>query len=157
MSNQWTVISDQKNMRIMKMHEALGANLGMNLFCSGPGFTKQILGGVFGRFCLILLHKPHIFNICLTSFRIVNKMITENMRLMREHEDRVFKGIRLSCIEIGMGACQKYEDRFEKYEAYLHVLTPDPLPLCGFLPNPANGTSVGKRNGVKQHIQPYLL
>jgi len=96
------------------MHEALWAYGRINLFCSDFGFTKQILGGAFGVFCLILPHIPHVL-------RIVNTVTPKNMRLMREYEDRVFKGLRLSCIEIGMGSRPIYEAVMRMYEDDPHV------------------------------------
>ena len=110
-----------ENMRIMRMHEALWAYGQKNLFCSGSGFTKQILEGVFGDFCLILPHMPHVFLACMTSFRIVNMLGGENMRLMREHEDRIFKGIYLFCIYIGGRPGPKYEAVMRIHEAHPHV------------------------------------
>ena len=95
-------------MRHMREHEALGAYSGNNLFCSGLGFTKQILEGVFGVFCLILPHMPHVFS-------DVRQLKVKNMRHMREHEDRVFKGFHLFRIGMGVsGGIQdgKYEDAF---------------------------------------------
>jgi hypothetical protein len=107
-------------MRIMRVHEAFWAYGGINLFCSGFGFAKQILYRVFGHFCLILPHMPHVA-------MVVRQPNHKNMRDMREYEDRVSKGFYL--FRIGMRARSRpiYEAGFEKYEAYLHVLPPSPF------------------------------
>lgn len=101
-------------MRIMRMHEALWAYGGINLFCGPIGATKQIFSGILGRFCLILPHMPHVFS-------SVRQMMVKNMRLMREYEDRVFKGFCLFRIGMGVRLHPKYEAVMRKYEAHPHV------------------------------------
>jgi hypothetical protein len=102
-------------MRIMRMHEALGACGGKNLFCSDLGLTKQIFIRGFWHFCLILPHMPH-------ELRIVTQHFAKNMRLMKVYEDRVFKGFHLFCIYKGVAAGQNMRIGIEKYEAHPHVL-----------------------------------
>lgn len=84
-------------MRMVRINEAVWAYGGKNLFCRGLGFTKQILEGTFGDFCLMLPHVRHVL-------RIVNTSGYRNMRQMRINEEGVFKGFCLPCIEIG--GCQ---------------------------------------------------
>lgn len=102
-------------MRHMRIHEALWAYGGTNLFCSPIGITKQIFTRGFGRFCLILPHIPHVFG-------FVRQMMVKNMRLMREHEDRVFKGICL--FRIGMGV--RVPPSTRKHEANMRMQEGDP-------------------------------
>ena len=96
------------------MYEAFPAYGGINLFCGRISSTKQIFTRVFGRFCLILPHDPHVFE-------SVRQLLTKNMRLMREYEDRVFKGIYLFRIVTGMRPAQNMRQGMRKYEAHPHV------------------------------------
>lgn len=97
------------------MHEAFGAYGRNNLFCRDFAFTKQILGGVFGIFCLILPHIPHVFQFVQT-----NK--PKNMRLMREYEDKVFKGFHLFRIVIRGGAPKNMRQAFKNMRMILMFL-----------------------------------
>lgn len=104
-----------KNMRIHEDHEAVWAYGEKNLFCSGFGLTKQIFTRAFGRFCLMLPHNPH-------TLRIVTLGRSENMRIMRIYEDRLFKDFYLPCIEMGGWARPKHEAGMRIHEAHPHVL-----------------------------------
>lgn len=103
-----------ENMRIMRMHEAFQAKSGNNLFCSGFGFTKQILYRVNGVFCLILPHMPHVFYSVQT-----NK--PENMRLMRMYEDRVFKGFHLFRIFKGLRSAENMRMGLKNMRMHPHI------------------------------------
>jgi hypothetical protein len=103
-----------KNMRHMRMYEAFPVNPGMNLFCRASGFTKQILSRVFGDFCLMLPHMPHVFYSVWTGY-------LKNMRHMRMYEDRVFKGFYLFRIGIERRALKNMRIGSQKYEAHPHV------------------------------------
>jgi hypothetical protein len=96
------------------MHEALWAYGGLNLFCAPIGVTKQIFTCIFGRFCLILPHMPHVL-------RIVNIGIFKNMRLMREYEEGVFKGFYLSRIEMGEARSQNMRQPMLIHEDHPHI------------------------------------
>ncbi len=104
-----------ENMRIMRIHEAFWGYGGINLFCSGFGFTKQILYRLFWQICLILPHNPH-------DLRIVNSGNHENMRIMRIHEGGFIKGFHLPCIGMGIGSRPKHEADMRIHEAHPHVL-----------------------------------
>jgi len=148
MNTQLSAVSDQKNMRHMREHEAFPVWYGMNLFCGGLGFTKQILEGVFGDFCLILPHKPHVFALTPTLSQWARGKIVKNMRDMREHEDRVFKGFYL--FRIGMGV--RLPALPEKYEAASRTSSCfascfDPLRLCRIPPNADDPRIWGKEYG----------
>ena len=86
-------------MRQYEAHEALWALCGKYLFCSGFGFTKQILRGAFWLFCLILPHMPHEW---VDPWWRKGK----NMRLMKTYEAGVFKGIFLLRIFGGVRGTQ---------------------------------------------------
>lgn len=101
-------------MRHMRMYEALGAYGRNYLFCWTYRFTKQIFTRGFWLFCLILPHDPHVF-------RIVTKVLTENMRLMRMYEGMLFNGFYLPCIGIRKGSRPKYEAVMREYEGHPHI------------------------------------
>lgn len=104
-----------KNMRIHEDHEAVFAYGRKYLFCSAFGFTKQILTRAGGGFCLINPHIPH-------ELRITTCMRGENMRIMRIHEEGLFIGFYLPCIEKGMRSRPKHEADMRIHEAHLHLL-----------------------------------
>lgn len=108
-------------MRHMREHEALWAYGGINLFCLVKGFTKQILKGVFGVFCLILPHMPHVFNLLCGNVQTCRAQNLKNMRLMREHEDRGFKGFYLFRIFNRVRPNEKYEADMRIHEAHPHI------------------------------------
>ena len=110
-----------KNMRIMRIHEAVWAYGRIHLFCRAWAFTKQISRGAFCQKILMLPHNPHDLRIGKTGGH-------ENMRIMRIHEAGVFKGIDLPCIEMRMGSRPKHEADMRIHEADPHVFR---LPACG--------------------------
>ena len=107
-----------KNMRIHEDHEALLAYGRKNLFCSAKPITKQIFMGTDLAFCLINPHSPH-------DLRITTWVNGENMRIMRIHEEGLFIGFYLSCVEKGVLSRPKHEADMRKYEEYPHVFLPE--------------------------------
>ena len=90
-------------------------------FVEPMSFTKQISNRAFGVFISIYPHKPH--NSCFHKWVVWTNWPREvkNMRIMRQYEDRVFKGFYLFRIDRGWRPRPINEDTLEKYEAYLHV------------------------------------
>jgi hypothetical protein len=104
-----------ENMREHEGHEAVPACPGNNLFCTGPGLTKQILEGTFWQKCLMLPHNPHVFVSCLT-------IEGENMRIMRVDEGGIFNGFYLFRVEMGVYGDPKHEANMREHEGVPHVL-----------------------------------
>lgn len=121
-------------MRMMKKHEGLLAYGGKNLFCRAWSFTKQIFNRKNAVFIFIKPHNPHSFFFHKAVVHTTTPQELKNMRVMKEHEDMVFKGFYLFRIVNRGGAVRKYEDGFEKYEDYLHVFAP-PIALWALPPN----------------------
>lgn len=111
----------RKNMRIHEDYEAVLAYGRKNLFCSGLGFTKQILPRADRHFCLMLPHIPHDLRIVNTGSVSMTGHQPQNMRIMRIYEGRLFKGFYLPCVFRGSGGHPKHEADMRIHEAILHV------------------------------------
>ena len=115
-------------------HEAVWAYGGKYLFCKANLLTKQIFEGVFGRFCLMLPHIPHVLAFVMACSDFGWLKTCQNMRIMRIYEEGLFNGFYLSCIWMGSQAPQKHEAVMRQHEAILMFLgdIPHYLLFCYF-------------------------